>query len=137
MSDINQNHKGKILQIVRTIKYWNRRAKMPSIPSYLLENLVLNYFDKQDHISDWIDINMINFWDYLKNAIYNSVPDPKGFQEDLNTIDFFDRINISQKAKETYEAAMLAYHYENQEKNQAKAINQWRKILGEEFPTYG
>ena len=31
-TEINQKHDGKILQIIRTLKYWNKRVQMPTIP---------------------------------------------------------------------------------------------------------
>ena len=44
---INQNHDGNILQIIRILKYWNRRATMPTMSSYLLETMILNYYEGQ------------------------------------------------------------------------------------------
>jgi hypothetical protein len=135
-TDINQKHNGLILQIIRTLKYWNRRAKMPTVPSYLFENLILNYFNSKDEISDFIDVNMINFWNYLKDAIYNSVNDPKGFQDNLNTLSIEEKQKISEKAKDAYSKGYEAYQLETEEKDQEKAINKWREILGDDFPGY-
>lgn len=137
VSTINQKFDGKVLQIIRTLKYWNKRASMPHIYSYLFENFVLNFFDERTKISKWIDVNLINFWYYLKNKIFYEVQDPKGFQGDLNNIDYWDRQKISEKADETYSKATVAYKFETEEKNQEKAINQWRKIFGDNFPQYG
>lgn len=135
-TEINQKHDGKIIQIIRTLKYWNRRAQMPTIPSYLFENLVLNFFNSKTEISKWLDVNLINFWLHLKTAIYNTVSDPKGFQTDLNTLSLEDRVKISKKAKEAYHKGYEAYKIETEEKNQEKAINKWREIFGEDFPQY-
>ena len=135
-TDINQKHNGLILQIIRTLKYWNRRAKMPTIPSYLFENLILNFFNSKDEISDYIDENMIKFWHHLKDAIYYKVDDPKGFQDDLNTLSFVDKQKISEKAKETFYKGLEAYEFETEEKDQEKSINKWREIFGDDFPEY-
>ncbi len=135
-TEVNQKHDGKILQLVRTLKYWNRRAQMPTIPSYLFENLVLNFFDSRSEISKWIDVNLINFWHHLKTAIYNPVPDPKGFQTDINTLSYSDKEKISNKASDTYDKGYEAYKIETEEKNQEKAINKWREIFGDDFPKY-
>ena len=132
-TDINQKHNGSILQIIRTLKYWNRRVKMPTIPSYLFENLILNFFNSKDEISDYIDVNMINFWYNLKDAIYCKVDDPKGFQDDLNTLFFENRQKISEKALETYNKA---YKFKTKENDQEKVINKWREIFGDDFPEY-
>ncbi|MDK2791616.1 MAG: hypothetical protein PWQ25_479 [Deferribacteres bacterium] len=136
VTDINQKHNSSILQIIRTLKYWNRRAKMPTIPSYLFENLILNYFNSKDEILDFIDVNMINFWYYLKDAIYNNVNDPKGFQDNLNTLSFEEKQKISEKAKDAYNKGYEAYQLEVEEKDQEKAINKWGEIFGDDFPDY-
>jgi len=137
VSNINQKHNGKLLQLIRTLKYWNNRASMPTIPSYLFENIVLNFAEQLNELSDYIDFNLRDFWYYLKDAIYNEVQDPKGFQGNLNVLSFDDQIKISSKANDTYTIALEAIHFETQENNQKKAINKWREIFGNEFPTYG
>ncbi len=109
---------------------------MPTIPSYLFENLILNYFDSQDKVSQWIDLDLIDFWSNLITAIKKTVIDPKGFQDDLNYLSYYDRIKISNKAKDTYDKAMEANKFETQDKNPEKAINKWRKIFGNDFPKY-
>ncbi|MCP4705235.1 MAG: hypothetical protein GY865_11545 [candidate division Zixibacteria bacterium] len=62
--------------------------------------------------------------------------DPKGFQEDLNSISPEDRSKISNKALEAYEKGYEAYNIETKEKNQEKAINKWHEIFGDAFPKY-
>ena len=135
-TEINQKHDGKILQIIRTLKYWNKYVQMPTIPSYLFENLILNYFDSQEEVSQWIDLDLINFWGNLITAIKKTVVDPKGFQDDLNYLSYADKIKISNKAKDTYDKALEANRFETQDKNQEKAINKWREIFGNDFPKY-
>lgn len=134
---INKNHNGNILQIVRTLKYWNRRAQMPTITSYLFENLVLKYFDNQSKISDYIDVNMINFWLNLKSSIYENVNDPKGIEGNLNNLPYEDKSTISSKASDAYDKGYEAYKIEIDEKDSKKSINKWREIFGNDFPTYG
>ncbi len=133
---INQKHSGEILQLIRTLKYWNRRVQMPTISSYLFENIVLNYFDSKDKILGFLDGNLITFWEHLKTAIYQSVPDPKGIQDDLNNLSFEDKVKISTKANDTYNKAYEAYELETKEKDQEKAIKKWGEIFGNDFPKY-
>lgn len=133
---INQKHNGKILQLIRTIKYWNNYAQMPTIPSYLLENIVLNFFDYKDEISIFIDINIMDFWFYLKTAIYNSVNDPKSFQTDLNYLSYDEKVKVSKKTESIYDKACEAFEAETKDKNQEKAINKWRIIFGDNFPKF-
>lgn len=136
-SSVNTSHNGKILQIIRTLKYWNVRAAMPTIGSYLLENIILTYFESQTEISNYIDFNLVSFWGYLRTGIYNSFLDPKGFQGELNNLSMDDKIKISVKATDVFQKGNEAIQIETQEKNQEKAINKWREIFGENFPKYG
>lgn len=137
VSSVNQKHNGKILQIIRTLKYWQRRASMPTLSSYLFEVIILNYFDNKTEVSEWIDVNLINFWAHFENAIYQPVADPKGFQGNLNQLSFDEMCKVSEKAKSTKEKALEAYNAEIDEKNQSKAISKWREIFGSDFPQYG
>ena len=133
---INQKHNGDILQIVRTLKYWNRRAQMSTIGSYLFENFVLNYFDSKSKISNYLDINLIKYWSHLKTEIYQSVADPKGIQDDLNDLSYDDKVKVSNKASDTYYKGCEANKIETEEKNQEKAINKWGEIFGDDFTDY-
>lgn len=136
VSTINKKYDGKVLQLIRTLKFWNNRASMTTIPSYLFENLVLNFTESKDTLNDYIDINLINFWYYLKTAIYNEVNDPKGFQGNLNTLTYAEKVGISTKANDTYTKGYEAYRIETEEKNQSKSINKWIEIFGDKFPKY-
>lgn len=54
VTDINQTCSGYVLNAIRAIKYWQRRSTMPSISSYLLENMVLNYFETKGEASKYV-----------------------------------------------------------------------------------
>lgn len=136
VNEINQKHNGKILQIIRTLKYWNKRPNMPTISSYFFENIILDYFDSKSEISNYIDVNLINFWHHLQTAIYNSYQDPKGFQGELNHLTFDEKTKIATKASDAYQIGYEAYNAETKESNQEKAINKWRDIFGDSFPKY-
>lgn len=136
VATINQKFDGTILQIIRTLKYWNQRNSATTIPSYLFESIILNYFAGRDSISNYIDANLINFWAHLNSSIFDNVNDPKGFQGDLNTLSQEEKSSISGKAKATYEKGLQAWKYETEEKNQEKSINKWREIFGDDFPKY-
>lgn len=109
---------------------------MPTLSSYLFEVIVLNYYNAKAEVSDYIDFELRDFWTYFENAIYYEVKDPKGFQGNLNQLNFEKMYAISQKAKSTKEKALEAYNAEIDEKNQAKAISKWREIFGSDFPQY-
>lgn len=130
---INQKHGGKIVQIIRTLKFWNRRAMMVTIPSYLFENIILNYFDYQASVSEHIDFSLKDFFGYLVSGIHYDVSDPKNFQGNLNTLSAEERLNISTKASEAFEKANAAIKLEVTDKDQAAAIRKWAEIFGPNF----
>ncbi len=130
---INARHGGKLLQLIRTLKFWNRRAKMTEIPSYLFENMILNYYENANPISDYIDLNLRVFWDHLQNGIHYEVSDPKKFQGNLNTLSIEDRIKIAEKATDASQRAAEAIRLETVESNQNAAIKKWAEIFGPDF----
>jgi hypothetical protein len=137
VTDANQAKDGRTLQLIRTLKYWNRRNSTYTIGSYLFENIVINFANSKTELSQWIDFDIKDFFNYLSSAIYNSVYDPKGFQGDLNTFTFSEKTAISKKADWAFEKAKEAVYAETNEKDQQKSINKWREIFGPDFPTYG
>lgn len=136
ITTINQQYKGQVLQLIRTLKYWNRIAAMTTIPSYLFETMVLNFIEGNEKLNEYIEVNLIDFWFYLKDAIYNNVDDPKGFQGNLSTLTYSEKTGISSKANEAYSKGYEALKFEIEEKNQCKAINKWIEIFGDKFPKY-
>lgn len=136
VTEANQSKDGKLLQLIRTLKYWNRRNSTHTIGSYLFETLVINYSLTKAELSQWIDYDIRSFFNYLSSAIWNSVNDPKGFQGDLNTFSFTEKHAISQKANWAYQKADEAINAEVDEKDIRKSINKWREIFGNDFPQY-
>jgi hypothetical protein len=133
---INQKHNGQVLQLIRTLKYWQKRQNMPTISSYLFEVIVLTYFNSKYTIENFIDLNIRDFWSYLENGIYNSFPDPKGFQGELNNLDDETKNKISLIAVQSYNKACDAINYEINDKDMKKSINKWKEIFGSSFPDY-
>ena len=136
VTDINQQCGGHVLNAIRAIKYWQRRATMPSMSSYLLENLVLNYFAEKGEASLFVDINIINVLQYIKDHIWLNVNDPKGIQGNLNTLSWDEKTKISRKAETDFNTALAAREFEKEEDHK-KAIGEWRKVFGNDFPQYG
>ncbi len=136
MTSINQKHNFSVHQLVRTLKYWDRRAQMHTMSSFLFENFVLNFAESKSELSEYIDINLINFWNYLETAIYNNVSDPKGIDSNLNNLSYDKKTKISAKASDAYSKGYEAYRLEIEDKNQASAINKWRELFGNDFPQY-
>ncbi len=136
-TSVNQKHNGVVLHLIRTLKYWNNHASMPTIPSYLFESMILTYCEERDSISEYIDYDLRHFWNALTGLVYQPIADPKGFQGDLNKLSYEDQRKISSKASDTYLKAVEAYNLEMGDKDQQRAIAKWREIFGDDFPQYG
>jgi hypothetical protein len=136
VTTLNQKHNGLMLETIRLVKYWNRRPTMPLISSYVLECLLLQYFDSADSVSDYIDLRFRDILFYIKDNIWYSINDLKEIQGDLNTLTYDEKLKISEKAESDYEKAKEAISAEIDEKDHKKAINKWAEIFGSEFPEY-
>ncbi|WP_435949040.1 SMODS domain-containing nucleotidyltransferase [Psychrobacter sp. DM8] len=132
---INKHHEGKVLDIIRLIKYWQRRATMPSMSSYLLESMILEYYENNNP-SSYLDVSFRSFLNYLIKRIYSSVKDPKGIQGDINTLSLDDKTKISSKAANDVKIADTASYFEITDKDHENAMKEWRKIFGADFPIY-
>lgn len=133
----NQVLNGKVLELIRLVKRWNKTKKSPTSPSYLLEAILINYCSDQTVLSDYMDIRFKDALLYIANNITNTVNDPKNIQGNINSLSYFDQITLSQKALTDYNKACEALEFETQERNQEKSIKKWGEIFGKDFPTYG
>ncbi|MCD8178063.1 MAG: hypothetical protein LUE98_11825 [Tannerellaceae bacterium] len=136
VTETNQNHKGRLLRLIRTLKYWNRHNSCCTIGSYLFEQIVINYTKTKAELSQWIDYDITNFFSYLSKQIFYTVNDPKGIQGNINNLTWDQQKSISDKAIWAYNKAYDAVYAETQEGDQKKAINKWREIFGNNFPAY-
>lgn len=135
ITKINNEHDGKILELIRIIKKWNKKQSMPLISSYLLEIILLDYFEAQNTIfKPRKELKYI--FNNIKSSIYVSHYDPKGIQGDLNNLSIDEKIKISSEANSAMDYAEKSIDYENNN-NHKKAINSMRKIFGSDFPKYG
>ncbi|WP_336734432.1 hypothetical protein [Chryseobacterium sp. VD8] len=136
IKNTNKLYGGKVYQLVRTLKYWNANFANPKIGSYLFEVLIISFVKYKGNQNEFNDINIKNFYYYLWKNISYDVNDPKNIQGNINNLTTEQRERICRKAKECYEFANNAVNFEINEKNQEKAIENWRKIFGEKFPKY-
>jgi len=136
IKETNTNYGGKIYQLVRTLKYWNANFTSPKLGSYLFEVIVLNFVKSKTSQNDYNDINIKDFFYYLYSNIEYDVQDPKGIQGNINNLTSEQRERISSKAKSCYDIAMIALNFEIEKKNQEKAIENWKIIFGDKFPSY-
>lgn len=132
---INQIKDGKVLQLVRTMKYW-KSIWWPSVSSYMLEQMIINLSLLMEFGQPFSQLVCATL-NYLSSAILNSVADPKGMQGDLNQLKMEERQRLSQIATRCFSIANDARVQETAYSNQLEAIEKWRNIFGKEFPQYG
>ena len=127
---------GKIvLSSIRLFKYWNKHAKMITLDGYVMESLLLDYYEKVDEVNSYVDINFIRLLKYVYQNIGGRIYDPKQIEGDINNLTWQERINVKEKVIKIYNKAIEARTAEKEE-NHIKAINIWRDIFGEDFPQY-
>ncbi len=136
--EINQRHNGNILNVIRILKYWNRRPTMPSMPSYLIENMILDYYDGsfESTASSYVDLEIPHILMYIRDNVYYSVSDPKGIQGNINTLTTEEMRKIWVRANADYDKAVEARQLET-DKDQKGSIAKWKEIFGTEYPSYG
>ena len=136
VTSINQKLEGNVLNMIRLIKFWNSRSTMPSVSSYLLEVLVLNYYHNRSSCSVYVDVELQGLLTYISSFILYSVSDPKGIDSNINHTSAADRQKVSERAViDAYKVA-IARDLENN-KLYEESINKWIEIFGVSFPAYG
>lgn len=132
---INRKYKGAALPLIRLCKKWNEVKQVKTLPSYLLETIIVDYFKSSPKLYGYFDLDFWNILAFLQTRITSPVYDIKGIQGDLSrTVNTWDRAKIAWRAKTDCEKiqAVLSNH-----STQEECINLWREIFGQEFPTYG
>lgn len=121
-----------MLDVIRLTKYWNSRPTMPTIASYTLENMILDYYE--NNISyNYPDLEFTRVIKYIENAIFSPVADPKGIQGDLNSTSWTDRFSISSRCGSDHLKCVEARDLETQ-REYRRSISKWREIFGGDFP---
>lgn len=134
---INSELDGRVFELIRLAKKWNKIKKVKTIPSYLLEAMLLKYCESINELHQYIDVRFINVLFYISQHIFSPVYDPKNIQGDINELSYEERTNLSEKAYTDYNKAVEANKAETKENDHKKAINLWGQIFGEDFPAYG
>jgi hypothetical protein len=129
----NTAKNGRLLQLIRILKYWNKRNSTHTIGSYIFELLVINYSKSKLELNQFIDYDIRDFFNYLSNSIYQTIIDPKGIQGNLNHFSLAEKNAIAEKAKWAYNKSKEAIYSEVNEKDTKKSINNWREIFGNDF----
>lgn len=131
---VNQKHSGKVLNVIRLVKYWKRKRGVPAIGSYLLETIMLNYYDAlaKDSMSEYLDVEFSDALQALASAIVGYVGDQKNFQGDINHLSSEEQEKVREMALEDANNAKEALSIEFDDPEKSGKI--WQKVLGKDFP---
>lgn len=126
---------GMTRQIIRTMKFWKNRIWGKTLESYAFEQMILSIVERMELYD--IQRSVYVILENLSTDIMNAIPDPKGYQGDLNTLNMEVRQTLSASAVRHAAMANNAYIAEVFEDDHAKAIGLWRNVFGNDFPIYG
>jgi len=130
----NSKHNGNLIPIIKMIKGWNNNINH-SFVSFYLELLAIKIFSNVT-ISDYPSA-MKYFFDKGREAIKYKVKDPVDFGGNINGLDNVTTVVEAVSRFETaYNRAKKAEEYERKG-NTESAINEWKKIFSNYFPSYG
>lgn len=132
----NIKHNGKLISLIRLLKYWNANSRVaPRMSSYHLETMLINAFKYQSTISE-IRRSVPFAFAQIATLVLSSCPDPKGFGSNLDAyLDWETRQKISTAAQEMEKYSNWALMYESQDKAK-DAIYWWCRVFPN-FPPYG
>ena len=136
VDDVVVVHGSRVKELVRLCKYWNSVKHATTIPSYLLENIVVKVCAEANRLEQYVDWRFSNVLASLQDIILRPVYDQKRIQGDINSLSNEERWLIHEKASHDWELTQQASQFEIQH-NQQAAIDVWRKVFGQEFPQYG
>lgn len=135
VSNANIAHSGDLIPLIKMIKGWNKNSGN-YFNSFHLEVLALNILGGVK-ISNFPS-GMRYFFDKSRDLVTKKNLDPAGYGGDVGSY-----INTQEKIQEAvakfqlaYDRAIKAEDYNNSGYTR-EAIEMWRKIFGNYFPTYG
>ncbi len=130
----NSKHNGNLIPIIKMIKGWNNNINH-SFVSFYLELLAIKIFSNFT-ISDYPSA-MRHFFDEGREEIKYKLKDPVEFGGNINGLYNASTVLEAVSRFETaYNRAKKADEYERKG-NTESDINEWKKIFGNYFPSYG
>jgi len=131
----NKAHNGDLVPMVKILKCWNRSVNSP-FRSFHLEALAWSIFSGIG-ISDYPS-GARYFFDKARNYVRSKLADPAGYSDDIgyyicNEAAFAAVIS---KLDTAYNRAFKAEKYASENKI-PRAVEEWQKVFGDYFPSYG
>ena len=128
----NGSYGSEFKKIIKMIKWWNLRHSS-LLRSYHIEAIALNVLDGKFSDYSW---EVLQFFDKACQLIKGPLWHETGLADDY--LDWEGRQEILKRLSRASEKATAAWHatYMNN-CDEEKAINLWREIFGDKFPSYG
>jgi hypothetical protein len=134
---INKRHAGNLWNVMRLVKFWNKRRSVRTMRSYLLECIVLDLYESQlNQVSARPEVEIPRVLRHISHKVLLDFNDPKGIQGNINTLSWEDRLQISAKASTHVQDAETALNEQARGEERA-AIIRWREVFGSDLPAYG
>lgn len=141
LSLINQTCNGNVLNVIRALKYWNQRPYQTTMPSYILETMIGDYYQNEiylgrgDQVTSFVDMEIVKVLEYLRNKIFHAVSDPKEIINNINYLDYSFQLTMYNRFNIALEKSIIARQYESDGKHK-ESINKWKEVFGVYFPDY-
>lgn len=133
----NQKSNGEALPLIRLMNWWKKEKWGERVSSYMFEQMILDCIEASPFLfTNPLQARVQQVLLYLRDAIKNPVLDPKHIQGNLNDLDKDTRDDLSMMAFSSSLSAAQAIKFEKEGEIQ-KAVNQWKLVFGDEFPSYG
>jgi hypothetical protein len=133
---INGRHDGNLWNVIRLIKFWNKRRSVTTMLSYLLESMVLDLYETGGRASARPEEEVPRVLRHISKSIVADYQDPKGIQGNINELPPEERRKLSATALSHAEHGEAGLR-ETAGGDEKAAIQRWREVLGTDLPAYG
>lgn len=119
-------------RIIKMIKHWNK-IHGDYLQSYHIEVLALKVFDSNIDDTTW---NVFQFFDKARSLLASNLWHDLGFADDY--LKWSDRQEVLKRFDTAIDKSRSAWHKTYGDNSDHKgAIEIWKQIFGEKFPSYG
>ncbi|MDE3795831.1 nucleotidyltransferase [Sinorhizobium meliloti] len=135
VSAANRSHNGNLIPIIKMLKAWNK-SHGSFFRSFHIEVLALQIFANVT-ISDFPS-GVRFFFDKAREAVKEKNPDPAGYGDDVGK--YIGNAEQVRDAVSKLQLALniaLAAEQHNASGRNRDAIEQWRRLFPDHFPSYG
>ncbi|MBY0427351.1 MAG: hypothetical protein K2Q22_17075, partial [Cytophagales bacterium] len=121
LTNVNKTCSGKVVPLVRIIKYWNREMNQKRIPSFHIEEMAINTF-RYGTIDNFED-GVHKWFQYALNVL------------DVTKFDSTEKYSLAyNKLKEAKDKISKAHDF-YKEGNELEAKKLYKEVFGDKFPT--